>query len=329
MTSNTNMAKKAKAEKKDDHLRIALGTVQLGIDYGINNREGKPSAAKALEILKIAYESGVRMFDTAALYGDSEKIIGEFISADHLENDIAIITKIGHVESGKEEMEEMEAMKVKEAVITTVKKSLERLKLKHVEGLLLHDAKQMYDDKVLAAMESAKQSRLTKKIGVSVYDEEDAINAVKSGRFQCVQLPYNIFDHGIDETDFFKLAKKNNITVIARSPFLQGLFLMKQDDIPAHLEKAKPYLAALDKIIKKYGLSRQEAALLFAYSNPDIDYVLFGVDDKDQLEQNISIIKNKSMSDECLSELRKSFNGIAREITNPSLWKIQNNEKAS
>ena len=58
--------------------KLILGTVQLGLDYGINNKSGKPSKQKSFEILHTAYDNGIRFLDTAEAYGESQKIIGEF-----------------------------------------------------------------------------------------------------------------------------------------------------------------------------------------------------------------------------------------------------------
>ena len=57
---------------------MVLGTVEIGLDYGINNKEGKPSHKQAFELLDAAFENGIRELDTAEGYGDSEDIIGEY-----------------------------------------------------------------------------------------------------------------------------------------------------------------------------------------------------------------------------------------------------------
>ena len=57
--------------------KLILGTVQLGVDYGINNEIGKPSIADALSILEYAYKKKIRFLDTAEAYGDAQKIIGK------------------------------------------------------------------------------------------------------------------------------------------------------------------------------------------------------------------------------------------------------------
>ncbi len=58
--------------------RLTLGTVQLGMDYGIANTAGKPDYEKSAGILDAALEGGINAFDTAAAYGDSEAVIGRY-----------------------------------------------------------------------------------------------------------------------------------------------------------------------------------------------------------------------------------------------------------
>ncbi|MDR0724754.1 MAG: aldo/keto reductase, partial [Prevotellaceae bacterium] len=57
--------------------KIILGTVQLGLDYGINNQSGKIDPQAAEKILQLAWESGISMLDTSHGYGESEIIIGQ------------------------------------------------------------------------------------------------------------------------------------------------------------------------------------------------------------------------------------------------------------
>ena len=60
--------------------RLVLGTAQLGMDYGIANTQGRPAFEEAVELVRCYWERGVREFDTAQDYGDSEKILGRVFS---------------------------------------------------------------------------------------------------------------------------------------------------------------------------------------------------------------------------------------------------------
>ena len=58
--------------------KLALGTVQLGMDYGITNLAGQPSVETANDVIQAALKAGVTTIDTSIAYGSSEELIGEF-----------------------------------------------------------------------------------------------------------------------------------------------------------------------------------------------------------------------------------------------------------
>ena len=72
--------------------KLILGTVQFGIPYGINNAAGQVTKEKSFAILDHAYANGITYLDTAAGYGESEAVIGEYL-AKYPEKDFNIITK--------------------------------------------------------------------------------------------------------------------------------------------------------------------------------------------------------------------------------------------
>src|SRR6056297_1029414 len=74
--------------------KLCLGTAQFGLDYGVANKNGKPSLGKSFEMLDFAFESGIRWFDCAQAYGNAEEVLGEyFLSRTHLKG-FHIISKL-------------------------------------------------------------------------------------------------------------------------------------------------------------------------------------------------------------------------------------------
>src|ERR1700741_486068 len=59
-------------------MELILGTVQMGIDYGVNNRNGRISSKDSLEILSAAFDAGIHQLDTAETYGNAHQLIGNF-----------------------------------------------------------------------------------------------------------------------------------------------------------------------------------------------------------------------------------------------------------
>ena len=295
--------------------KLVLGTVQFGLNYGINNQQGQPSLEKSFEMLNFAYEKGISIFDTAYAYGNAEEILGEFSKSRNLNERIKIITKL------KPSIISETKGAAYDIITANLEESLKRLKRDYVDGYFFHTPAYVKDDKLVNALSRLRQQGLIKNIGVSIYEVEDAIYAAKLKEIDYIQVPYSIFDQRMEKTGFFQLAKKNGKTVFARSAFLQGLFFMSEDKIPSHLETAKIYLRELDKVIAKYNLSRRQAALLFSLKNEKIDYVVFGVDNIDQLKNNIEISERNVDCERCVEELKNKFFDIEKNIIFPGLWK--------
>ena len=74
--------------------KITLGTVQFGLDYGIANTDGKPSYEKARDIVATACENGITSFDTAAAYGDSEKVLGQIFKELQIKDKVQVVSKV-------------------------------------------------------------------------------------------------------------------------------------------------------------------------------------------------------------------------------------------
>ena len=83
--------------------QMTLGTVQLGMSYGVNNSTGMPSEEDSFKILDTAYENGITMLDTSDDYGKSEEVIGKYIkanpdkTADFIENALLSQLSIGKI----------------------------------------------------------------------------------------------------------------------------------------------------------------------------------------------------------------------------------------
>ena len=246
----------AKTKKKDEAWmrtikKLALGTVELGMEYGIDG-QARPAKDEAFAILDAALAAGVDTFDTASSYGEAEELLGEWITSRTCADKVKIISK----GSGRADIE----------------RSLKRLGLKVLDGYLLHNSKGSF-----AELEEARRAGLIQHIGASVYKPEE----VRS-EFEYVQVPYNALDR--------RFEKVPGAVVFARSPFLQGLLLMSPADVPPHLLRARPYLEQFIAVARRYNLSQLRASLLFALHG-GAHYVVFGVKRLSQLDEILEAAK--------------------------------------
>jgi len=297
--------------------KLCLGTVQFGLDYGINNFAGKPSKANSFEMLDEAIKQGISVIDTAVAYGNAEEILGDYGIANH---DVKVISKL------KPNLITKDSKNPEDVVEQQVRGSLARMGLGQLDGYLLHTPENFYNKRIIEGLKRCKEQGLIRHFGVSIYEMQHALDVVESGEVDYIQIPYSIFDQRVDRTNFFEIAKQNSVTVYARSAFLQGLILMEESKIPSHLEMAKGYLRKFDQVITKYGFTRVEAAFLFAYTHPNIDYLVFGVDKMEHLLEDIELSRKIVDFAPCREELSNSFLNISKSIIFPSLWKQKEGE---
>ena len=295
---------------------VTLGTAQLGLDYGVANKSGCPDGKKAVEILKTAFDNGIRSFDTAWNYGKSESVIGDFIASEKKEP--FIISKLPDMsKAGGSDFDP-----VYKAVRQHVEESLKRLKVKKIQAYLLHSAKDMDSrgGNVIKSLSNLKGEGMIGVIGVSVYYPEEAKRALSIDEIGAVQIPANIFDQRFEESGVLAQMGSSGKTVFARSAFMQGIFFLKPGRLPVGLEFTKEYLKKLHAFSESEGMTIQELAVCFLKSMPEISSIVIGAESKEQVLENIAVF-NRTAPDKKLKErLSKAFSDIPLKVKLPLLW---------
>ena len=295
-------------------MKYCLGTVQFGTRYGIQGN-GQPQYDDVYNMLSYAVDHGISHFDTASVYGEAERILGRFISTNPEYADrILIISKLDP-DSFKNKKSEWDKIAVKSA-----KESLSLLGVQRFDTYLFHNASCVYDKEAIDALCTVRNVGLTERIGVSVYSPDEAMEALMHSQIDVIQVPYNLFDRRLDKAGFFKEAKNRGITVYARSTLLQGLALMDSERLPEKVSFAKDYLVEFEKICKRFSVSKLEAAIGYVNQKEGIDYILFGVDSQEQLEEYLSF-DNYRLSDEMIEQIDELFYDVPEKLVNPVLWR--------
>ena len=280
--------------------KLILGTVQFGLNYGINNTQGKPEKENVFQILSYAYESGIRYLDTAELYGNAHDLIGEFHKLNPSKK-FEIITKFPH---------EFES-----SLDDKIYTYLDQLAVSHLHAILFHS----FDSYVKHRSELNGKIDKVIKIGVSVYTNAQMEAVINDANIDIIQLPFNLFDNIHLRGVLLKKAKEKNKIIHTRSAFLQGLFFMKKDNPNKIRVKLEKELKLISNISLKYSISIGSLALKYCLQQPHIDGVLIGVDSLAQLKENIEYTET-NVSDEYMKEINAiRIDDI--ELLNPSLWK--------
>ncbi len=291
-----------------NHHRLVLGTVQLGMPYGINNMSGKPDFDSAVNIVRAAFDRGIARFDTAQAYGDSEEVLGRIFDKLGIGAQVKVYSKLHPGLDGCDE----------EAVLRSVDASLKRLKVDCLEGLLLHheDMVQAWDKGLKRAFRALVIQGKVKAAGASFYTPGKCFEAMDMEGLDLFQVPSNIFDHRFEGAGLFEKARERGKAVFVRSVFLQGLLLMPLDRVPSSLQHALPYLKRLEQAALDMRLSRQALSLRYAAQRWPSAYVLFGAESPAQVIANAEAFSVKAglRMDEGL------FKDVPENILNPVLW---------
>jgi len=259
-------------------MRLALGTVQFGLPYGIANRDGQVTRSTAKAMLDLAAANSIDTLDTAIDYGESEACLGEVGT-----QGFKLVTKLPAVPDGCDD--------VKGWVQGQVAASLTRLGVKVLYGLLLHRPVQLLeaDGKALfQALQSLKDTGQVQKVGVSVYSPRELEELTPRYRFDLVQAPFNLVDRRLQATGWFKRLKDEGIEIHTRSVFLQGLLLMSQATRPLQFSSWSELWSTWHEWLSRHSVSAVQACLAFPLSFSEIDRVVVGADSVSQLGQIVS-----------------------------------------
>jgi|SRR6478609_5216094 len=258
--------------------KIILGTVQLGLEYGINNTKGKPSSEEALEILKSAYSSGIRILDTAEAYGNAHEVIGTY----HRQNPnkrFEVITKCN--------AEQLVASKKK--FKEQLFRSLEDLEVDRLNSYLFHSFEHYQQFEHWDVLETFLAQDQIGKIGVSVYFNNQVNIVAEDSRISLVQLPFNLLDNNSYRGMALSILKENGKEVHTRSVFLQGLFFKDRESL-GKLSPLRESLLKLDILSGSVPTDIGTLALGYSLHQCCIDKILIGIETEKQLQHNLQML---------------------------------------
>ncbi len=251
---------------------------------------------QSLAALRRAIELGLNFIDTALAYGagHSERLVGQVVRA--CGQQIYVASKVppknqlwpARTGIGIDEVFPYEY------IIRSTERSLKNLGMETVDLQQLHvwNPEWIDRDEWKRALEDLKTSGKARAVGISINDHQpdSALDIVKTGLIDSVQVIYNVFDQS-PESNLFPLAQERGIGVIARVPLDEGSLGGKIDenttfapgDFRAEYfkgDRKKQVKEHVDALIKDLGTdagSLPETALRFCLSNPAVSTVIPGM----------------------------------------------------
>jgi len=283
--------------------KLIIGTVQFGLDYGITNSLGKPSDKELYLIFKFCNQNNINVFDTAQDYGTSESIMKKY---KQIYPEFKIITKAKFTITNFQEK---------------IKISLN--KFNYIDYFLLHSFSD-YNTQIINQLVKLKSLNYIKKIGISVYTVEEAIQVLQDTKIDVIQIPFNYVDlQWINKTFLNLVETRSNVEIHVRSIFLQGLLLSPPTKIPKNIPKEDfDYMINIvDELTNEIGLTKSEICFAYINSFDWINKFLIGVDSYQHLVSNCNTInKNLKLTQEQIELINNKTKLINQLICNPSKW---------
>ena len=264
--------------------KIILGSANYEQAYGVKRNIIKKYEIRKL--FKFAFRNKIKTIDTSPLYNKSEKIIGSLNN-----NRFKIISKIPKTPRN------IKKKNIKKWLKHNAKDSLKNLKIKKFDCLLLHNADILLSkngDEIYKSLKNMKEISMTRKIGISIYDFNQLNKILKRFKFDLIQAPLNILDQRLIKTGWLKKLKEKKIEIHVRSIFLQGILFVKHNRLPKKLQKLRENWIRWENWLKKNKLNSLQACLSFVLNQRQLDGVVVGYNNANQLNQVLKFKPIKS-----------------------------------
>ncbi len=294
---------------------MALGAAQLGMAYGVANKNGDLSQSQASSVLSEASRLSVPYIDTAASYGESENRIGYYLRQNP-DSGFKVISKL-HADVDPRSAS---------SVANSVTQTCQRLG-RSPWGMFVHNPSHIYQwgNGLGASMEALKLAGRFENIGVSVYTPEEFRRVLEIVEINCIQAPINVFDRRIAAEGLIERARAAGKTLFLRSVFLQGLLLMTEEEVTRRFGRESPFSIWSRKwwlTVSEIGRPAAETAIGFARSAAPDGLLVLGCESRVQVVDNVEMLQRletNPLSAEQLSMLSQ-FTEVPPEVYDPRLW---------
>jgi aryl-alcohol dehydrogenase-like predicted oxidoreductase len=294
--------------------KIGFGTWPLG-----GRAYGAIDDSTAIAALEQAIDYGVRLFDTANIYGDgrAEKLLGKVVSGIP---DVLIVSKAGYIAEMKPEQNFTPTY-----LKSSLEGSLERLNLNCIDIFLLHSPHQkvLIDGHAFDVMEEMKRQGIVNKTGVSLRSVNDFELALKYSGCQVIEVIFNLLDQRPIDTGLLDQASQRGIEIIARVPLCFGLLTNKYkvgSVFPVGDQRSRWTREQMDSWIQGSECfnflvhserSLTQAAIAFCVNCQGVKYTIPGMKTPEQVRHNVvSSQSNYRLTAAEFSQVRKLWSSL-------------------
>jgi len=298
---------------------VGLGTVSLGVDYGIDapGEFGRPRESAAIELLEEAAERGINLFDTAPAYGESERLLGIALGD---RPECIIATKISvPVDSNGERVR---GTVLRDLIMASLEASLQSLRRDRLDVVQIHNATSdiLSEGEIIEVLMEARDEGLVRHVGATIYTEGEALTAIETGAIEVLQVPYSLIDRRM-ESRVLGVAEKAGVAVLSRSTLLKGILTSKVQWVPEELRELRDAAEGIKRVLECSWDELPQMALRFSLSATGIVSVLVGVRTADELRAALEAEEEGPLP-EGDTEATRPFTLSDEHLVNPSHWDV-------
>ena len=300
------------AEPAGARWEAALGTAQLGLPYGIANRTGQPDAQRAAAMVEAAWRGGIRYFDTAQAYGDSEAVLGRALRDAGLAGRAKVVSKLAP------SMEPGDGASVHAAL----RASVARLGVASLWGMLLHREAWLdaWPESLGPALRQARNEQLILHAGVSVYDPARAQQGLACDGLTAMQIPANVFDRRMVRAGVGAGAARKGVVLFVRSIYLQGLVTMSPADAARRAPFAAAAVSALDAFCRARGVDPRQFALDYVRHRLPGCIPVMGAETAEQVADNVARLAAGAVPAAWCDQWDAAWPDDDPRLVDPSRW---------
>lgn len=250
-----------------------------------------------LDVIRLAFDQGIYLFDTAPLYGTglAETLIGRALQG--VPRDAYLIsTKIGRVLDPAQGTMGFDYSR--DGVMRSLEGSLQRLQTDRVDILHIHDPDNHLDealDQALPALADLRDQGVIRAIGAGMNQWQALERFAHHGGFDCFLLAgrYTLLEQGA--LGFLALCREKGIGVLLGGVFNSGILATGavtgarhnyRDPHPDILKRT----AELEADCARHGVQLHAAAMQFARAHPAVSSLVVGMRTQDEVRQNVAAL---------------------------------------
>lgn len=300
---------------------LALGTVELGLDYGIPvpGHYGRPPEDEAVALVHAALDAGINFIDTARSYGTAEAVLGRALKD---RRDRAVIAT--KVFTHPPEALPPTGDALRRHMLDSLDTSLRALQTDYVDIWQIHNLDQSLIEQVdvlSATFDEVRRAGKVRWVGASTYGVEMPEAGIACDLFDMLQVTYSVLDQRLAD-GLFAQAQTQQVGMVARSILLQGVLTERGDYLPDRLEPLRSRSQQFRRLAADSGtgLSAAQLAVAFALAQPGLNAALVGVRTQAELLENLVAVDTQ-LPAELLSTLHTLRLDDAN-LLNPRMWQL-------